>query len=80
MLEDILEYLAFLGGALVFLLAVICLFYVTIDSQTCAATSDAMGLKHSWGFWQGCMVTVGDQTVPLDVYLKRTVPFNVELH
>lgn len=40
---------------------------VLSDQYTCKVKAEAMGMGHSWGLIQGCMVTTKDgRTVPLE--------------
>lgn len=45
--------------------------YYVVDSKECAAKSQAMSVKHSWGFWQGCMVESKGEIMPLKIYLEQ---------
>ena len=54
--------------------------YSITDPRSCAAQADALGLKHSWGFWEGCFVVSKEgEHLPLKTYLHRTVEQNVRI-
>ena len=48
-----------------------------LNSASCTAKSDVLGLSHSFGFFEGCFVEVNGEQLPLETYLERKVEQNV---
>ena len=73
-MRDILEmetgqFVAILAAVVIFALAVITMLGWALQNVQCASRARGLGLEHSWGPFQGCLVTRLDGiVVPVENY------------
>lgn len=82
-LEDLKDVVVVLLVALATTFVIVAFAFAierVFDKFSCATQTEAMGLKSSWGVFQGCMVQTGDEILPLSTYLERKAKQGMEIN